>query len=111
MTDQTLPSFDPETPSQEVPAPRKPRPRPTRRPKSAKRAAPALKPAKRVPKKRRVRKTGKHPALAAPYGGGSQKTDTSWGALFNSYILMREILEKHSPEARAAILGALAKLP
>lgn len=68
MTDQTLSSFDPETPSQEAPVPRKPRPRLTRQPaKKAKRAAPLLKPAKRVPKKRRVRKIGKSSLLAAPY--------------------------------------------
>lgn len=58
MTDQTLPTFDPDLPIQETPAPRKPRPRPQRkRPakKAVKRVAPP-KPAKRVPKKRRTRK-------------------------------------------------------
>ena len=58
MTDQTLPSFDPETPSQETPAPRKPRPRPQRKRPAKKAAKRAVLPApKRVPKKRRVRKT------------------------------------------------------
>lgn len=58
MNDQPLPDFDQGADhlGERVSTPRKPRPRPTRQPakKTAKRAEP--KPAKRVPKKRRVRK-------------------------------------------------------
>lgn len=66
MSDQLLPDFDGPGSAPEQPSPRKSRPRPQRkRPakKIAKRAVPAPKAAKRVPKKRRVRKTPRNPDL------------------------------------------------
>lgn len=81
MTDQNLPSFDPEPQMPETPALRKPRPRPQRKrtaKKAAKRVAPP-KPAKRVPKKRRVRKP-------VQYGTAEQKTTAGHGFVTQQII-------------------------
>lgn len=68
MSDQLLPDFDGpgSQPDAVRPGPKKPRRKPAK--KVVKRGPP---PAKRVPKKRRVRKINKNPALAAPYKADS----------------------------------------
>lgn len=78
--------------------PRKPRPRPQRKQpakKSAKRVKiPTPKLAKRVAKKRRTRKIGKHPALAAPY----KPVDTAVQFTPDVYRLIAEMMKLPASE-------------
>jgi hypothetical protein len=67
MSDQLLPDFDGPAQPAEQPSPRKPKPRPQRKRPAKKKVvrAPSLKLAKRVPKKRRVRRTAMPGVLSA----------------------------------------------
>lgn len=105
MSDQLLPDFDA---PRDDPAPAVPK-CPRRSAKKAKRAAPAPKPAKRVPKKRRVRKVGKHPALAMPYGSGEPGDALTHGHMKDLWTAL-SIFKKYTPAMRNRLFKELSKV-
>lgn len=103
MSDQVLPDFDgPVQPVQ--PSPRKPRRKPM---KKAKRAAPAPKPAKRVAKKRRARKTASSGFRLPPQPATRSNEPLLTSKEFDVTLQVFRLLGEFDPQIRKRMLARL----